>query len=362
MRRSKSVAWNGLGALLLAVCTLLEGCHAGRHDRGPVIEFSRIPPAAEGGRERVDTISGRVTGARPGQQIVIYVRSGSGPWWVQPWPDHPFIPIHPDMTWSTETHLGLDYAALLVEPGYHPQATIDLAPTLGGPIVGLTIAKGVGYLPTAVKPLQFSGYDWQVRTIRSDRGGLNNPYDPSNAWTDASGALHLRITKKSGEWTCAEMKLTRSLGYGTYIVAVRDISHLEPAVVFGMLTWDTKGADQSYREMDTEISRWGDAKSKYNAQYGIQPFYIPGNVERFSAPSGPLTHSFHWEAGRVSFKTVRGSSMRPGAPVVAQQVFTSGVPTAGDAKFYLNLYVVASDKSPVQKDTEVVIDKFEYLP
>jgi hypothetical protein len=41
---------------------------------------------AQGGRERVDTISGRVRNARPKQQIVIYAHSG--PWWVQPWPPY----------------------------------------------------------------------------------------------------------------------------------------------------------------------------------------------------------------------------------------------------------------------------------
>ena len=49
---------------------------------------------------------------------------------------------------------------------------------------------------------------------------MNNPYDGDNAWTDASGALHLQITRKSGRWSCAEAELTRSLGYGTYIVVV----------------------------------------------------------------------------------------------------------------------------------------------
>ena len=83
-------------------------------------------PAAQGGRERVDEIAGRVSGARPGQQIVVYARSG--PWWVQPWPDKPFIPIKADGTWSTPTHLGFEYAALLVDPGYHPPPTIDTAP------------------------------------------------------------------------------------------------------------------------------------------------------------------------------------------------------------------------------------------
>jgi hypothetical protein len=52
----------------------------------PSIEFTHIPPAAQGGPERVDTISGRVRNARPKQQIVIYAHSG--PWWVQPWPPY----------------------------------------------------------------------------------------------------------------------------------------------------------------------------------------------------------------------------------------------------------------------------------
>src|SRR5262245_26746142 len=77
---------------LLFFCIALNGCQFRHADRGPSIEFSKIPPAAQGGRERVDFIAGRVTGAHDGQQIVVYARSGT--WWVQPWPDRPFISIH----------------------------------------------------------------------------------------------------------------------------------------------------------------------------------------------------------------------------------------------------------------------------
>jgi hypothetical protein len=89
---------------------------------------------------------------------------------------------------------------------------------------------------------------------------------------------------------------------------------------------------------------------------------VPGNVAPFIAPSGTLTHSMHWESGRASFKTVRGSSIQAGAPVVAEHVFTSGVPSPGQEKFQFLFYVVASDKSPMQKEAEVVVEKFEYLP
>jgi hypothetical protein len=240
---------------------------------------------------------------------------------------------------------------------------MDVAPTQGGSVVFVKIVKGTGtptFAPT--KPLKFSDYDWDVRTIASDRGGTNNLYDPDNAWTDAGGALHLQIKKKSGRWSCAEMALNRSLGYGTYEVTVRDTSHLEPAAVFSMITFDEWGGDQNYREMDVEVSRWGDATNKNNTQYVIQPFYIPGNVFAFAAPSGTLTHLMRWESGRASFKTFRGTSVGAGAPVVSEREFTSGVPSPSQAKIYLIFYVIASDKNPLQKESEVVIEKFEYLP
>ena len=348
-------------ALVLLMGILLTGCRSQKAHAGPAIEFTQIPPAAQGGRERVDTISGHVVGAHPGQHIVVYARSG--PWWVQPWPDKPFIPIQADSSWTTPTHLGFEYSALLVDPEYHPPPTMDMAPSQGGSVVAVTTVKGVGPPEIApTKPLHFSGYDWKVRTIAGDRGGLNNLYGSDSAWTDSRGALHLRIKKKGDRWSCAEVELTRSLGYGTYIVVVRDTTHLEPAAVLGMNTFDDWGGDQHYREMDIELGRWGDATSKNNAQYGIQPFYVPGDVAPFTAPSGTLTHSLHWESGRASFKTVRGSSPHSGATVVFEHVFTSGVPSPGQEKFQFLFYVIASDKNPLKKENEVVVEKFEYLP
>src|SRR5215831_17753218 len=156
-------------ALLLICCFLptLSGCRQSAGEHRPSIEFTKIPPAAQGGRERVAAIAGRVIGARAGQRIVVYARSG--PWWVQPWPDKPFLAIQ-DSEWGTETHLGYEYAALLVDPSYHPPATMDTAPIEGGAVVAVNIVKGVGSLPPPPsKPLQFAGYDWKVRTIAGDR-------------------------------------------------------------------------------------------------------------------------------------------------------------------------------------------------
>jgi hypothetical protein len=354
------IAWRH-AVCLTAFLFLLAGCRSRQSAVGPTVEFTKIPPAAQGGRERVDTISGRITGARPGQRIVIYAMSG--PWWVQPWPDQPFITIQSDSTWSATSHLGFRYAAMLVDPGYQPPPTMDVAPAVGGSVAALAIVDGVGkpqIAPTV--PIKFSGYDWGVRTIAGDRGGMNLPYDGDNAWVDPQGAMHLRIKKKGNKWSCAEVELSHSLGYGTYIVTARDTSQLEPAAVLSLNTFDDWGGEQNYREVDVELSRWGDAANKNNAQFALQPFYVPGNVAPFTAPAGVLTHSFHWEPGRLKFVTVRGPSMHEGAPVVSEHVFTSGVPSSGHEKMQFLFYVVASDKNPMQKENEVVLEKFEYLP
>jgi hypothetical protein len=155
--------------------------------------------------------------------------------------------------------------------------------------------------------------------------------------------------------------LTRSLGYGLYRFVVQESSHLEPAAVLGMFTWDDSGADQNHREVDVEISRWGDANSK-NTQYVVQPYYVPANVVRFMTPAGAVTHSFRWEPGRVSFESALGAGTgRPGR-VVSEHVFTSGVPSPGGELVHLNLYSFDNKRNPLRNASEVVIEKFEYLP
>src|SRR5581483_2593504 len=114
-------------------------------------------------------------------------------------------------------------------------------------------------------------------------------------------------------------------------------------------------------EMDIEISRWGSPAGK-NAQYVVQPYYVPANVVQFFSPAGPLTYSFDWEPGRVAFRTMRRSGAAGKPDVIASHVFTSGVPSAGAETVHLNLYVFYNHQVRLQHGVEVTIEKFEYLP
>jgi signal transduction histidine kinase len=95
-----------------------------------VIEFTSIAVAGAGDPEKLSTIRGRVIGAKPGQQIILYAK-GETAWWVQPFANQPFTRIQPDSQWANSTHPGSQYAALLVGPDFHPPLTPDVLPTEG---------------------------------------------------------------------------------------------------------------------------------------------------------------------------------------------------------------------------------------
>jgi hypothetical protein len=344
-QRARWILNSAVGA---ALCLSVSNCGSYQAGAAPAIEFTRIPPAEDGSPQLLETIEGRVRGARPGERIVLYALSGA--WWVQPVTEQPFTAIEKDSNWRNRTHPGVRYAALLVDGQYRPPLKVNSLPDTGGHV--LAVASVPGAAPVPAKTIQFSGYRWEVRQVANDPGGSLNFYDPANAWIDNSGFLHLRTTKRNGQWVSAEVKLIRSLGYGSYRIVVRDVAHLEPATVFALFTWDELGPS---RELDVEFSRWGEPQDK-NAQYVIQPYVVPANTVRFMAPPGRLTVSARWEAGRATFQTTQGST------VVAEHTFTSGIPSAGNETIRMNLYVYDDKRHPPQHDSEVVIEKFEFLP
>jgi len=341
------------------LCLSAAGCHS-QSAAHPSIEFTTVPQAAAGGPDEFAPVAGRVTGALPNQRIVLFARSDEG-WWVQPFRSRPFTEIGPDSTWKNQIHLGQEYAALLVGPDYRPPATAQSLPEPGAGIIAVARAAGSGrFVSPSVKTISFSGYDWIVRQVQNDRHGMND-YDARNVWVDAEGHLHLLLTERDGHWTCAEVRLARSLGYGTYTFEVRDTSQLDPSAAFSMYTFDRLGSDQNFRELTVDISRWGEP-ANMDGQFVVQPETVPANVFRFAVPAGPATHSFRWEPGRVAFRSVRGTgSSRTGA-VVAEQLFTARVPTAGAETPHLTLLYDRSAARPPSKSVEVVVEKFTFLP
>jgi len=124
---------------LLLVVVLISGCTQ-KTGTAPIIEFTTVPLAAAATPNTMGVIKGRVIGARPGQRIVLYA-GGKPTWWVQPFADQPFTEIQPDSSWSSSTHPGAEYAALLVGPDFHPPLVTDALPREG--VLASAVTKGL---------------------------------------------------------------------------------------------------------------------------------------------------------------------------------------------------------------------------
>ena len=346
---------------VFAVCSWLGGCRSQSADSRPVVVFTRVPARSSNSAGQLYTISGRVKDSRPGQRIVLYARIEAR-WAVQPRPNEPFTRIEKDGRWSTTTQFGSDYAALLVEPTFNPPELTESLPAIGSGVAAAAIVddRGVNAELPPPQTLNFSGYEWAMSSGTIFRAGSRNFFDPANASTDANGNLHLRISGSEGKWTAAEVRLTRSLGYGTYRFTVRDVSRLDPSAVLTLVSWDGVGTEQNRRELDIELSRWGYVIND-NAHYVVQPYYVPANIVRFKVPAGTFTYSFQWEPGQVTFSTSAGNGA-PGVPLLKQHVFTSGVPAAGNELVRISLYVFDKGQVPLKNENEIVVEKFEYLP
>jgi hypothetical protein len=356
--RLRSSAILTIAGLLLA----LMACHkTAQPSLESTISFTQVPQWDLGDLNQEDVIEGTVSGSRPGQNMVVYSKTG-GLWWLQPRLNSPFTPILPGGVWRNEVHLATDYAALLVDSTYHPAAVLAELPKVGRGIE--TVAASPGQKRSSSFFVNFSGFQWRVRKVPSARGGTKNPYDPNNVYVDQSGALHLQVVNRNNQWTCSEVNVTRSLGYGTYVFTVEDTSDLDPAAFFAIFTWDHSSKQGNHGEFDINISRWGDPQNENgNAQFVVQPAFLPLNLTRFRAPGGKLQHTIVWEEGRVTMLTsqVSGKQTR----LVSKHVFTDEVPRPGDESLRMALYAYSdpNHKLPaIRRRSEVVVDRFEFLP
>lgn len=113
------------------------GAGAGR----PFIEITDVPHKGAGGPDIMERIAGRVSGVNAEEcKVVLFAYSDK--WYVQPLFDSPDTTIKDKGKWENDTHLGSEYAALLVKNSYKPPNTTGTLPDVGGPV--LAVAKVAG--------------------------------------------------------------------------------------------------------------------------------------------------------------------------------------------------------------------------
>jgi hypothetical protein len=338
------------------------------HALEPTIEYTDIP--AFGTADPLKGQAGNIAPADYSVAVYIYV---SG-WWTKPTTTAPLTAISKDGSWEcdciraeSDRH-ATRFAAFLVPSSYSPPS-VSGSPELPEDLYSSAAAYAIQSRPTG-RQLDFSGYRWWVKdTFGSTWGPGPNYFSSStnNVWVDAAGRLHLRVTKVSDKWLCAEVVSMRSFGYGTYRVYVDTPTEvIDLNAILGLFTWSDSPA-YAHREIDVEISRWSDETDRNNAQFVVQPWTTPGNLKRFRIPAtkSNTTHCFKWTPKNIKFISYENhyKSNKSGNNTCKSWTYSgSDVPKAGDENFRMNLWLSEGIAPSDGEEMEIIISRFEFIP
>lgn len=187
--------------------------------------------------------------------------------------------------------------------------------------------------------LRFSGYEWIASEAPEGKAPGPNPFrnSPRTIDLDERGRLRLAVDLVDGKWSCAELRLDRPLGYGTYEVGISgDLSRLDPQAVFGFFTYDHL-APPHHGEIDIEFAKWGDREHP-GGNLTVQPYDTPGNTFLFSTAAAPgvTVCRFLWRKEGVDFLVLFREG--PAERVLARWRKEISIPP-GEATLHLNLWL-----------------------
>jgi len=224
-------------------------------------------------------------------------------------------------------------------------------------------------LVAATNTLQFAGYTWNVT---NSGGGSQGPgpniFDPSYAWVDANGFLHLKLAKSptDGKYHCAEVTLAQNLGYGTYQWSVEGaLGSFDKNVVFGMFNYS---GNDGFDEMDIEYSKWGVQNNNKTLNYTLYPQTgsTQSSVEvvyPFTLSGTYTTQRFVRTSNSVTFKSLEGFH-DDDTNLYASQAWTNPPNSVSSLAMpvLMNLWLFQGKKPAAGYSVEIIIHNFKFTP
>jgi hypothetical protein len=219
--------------------------------------------------------------------------------------------------------------------------------------------------------LHWSGREWKVTN-----GGMAGVVkgNPANVSVDEHGYLHLRIVKRDGTYTAAEVFSTEKVGFGTYQWQVEGaVDKMDKTTVLGLFNYGAQagiGVD-SENEIDIEFSQWNDTCHGCNADFTFYP--ATGNKslgpmeDNFTYdPKGSTltTARFEWSSARI-VGTIMGGLQPIGTTANVLQTLTFA-PADYKARIPQVALPVAMNlwcfHATPASDQEVVLRSFQFVP
>jgi len=332
----------------------------------PSVEFTMIPGWAGSGQ--LQGIVHHTTPAGHGVAVYIFLEEAGG-WWNKPYASATVTAIQPDSLFNATIAIAptdpfaTKIIAFLIPLTYSP-------PVISGgelPSALFSFPYTVTCRPHGSRILSWSGLDWVVKRsignplIAMGPGpNIFNDHD-SMVWVDGQQRLHLRVARSGNNWHCSELICRSSLGYNRYRFDLAGrVDQLDPNIIAGIFTWDDCAplsipADNNYREMDLEFSRWGTAGNA-NAQFVVQPWDAAGHIKRFNMDLTGIGHSEHlfdWRPDSILFKSSWGSDSCSWSYKQQGQI-----PLPGNENVRINLYLYQGLAPANQFDGELILNSF----
>jgi len=222
--------------------------------------------------------------------------------------------------------------------------------------------------PAVAKTIDWSGYTWEVR----DGGGGPGPnnWSADNVSVDRQKRLHLKIAKRDGKWSCAELTMTKALGFGRYEFDVDSPAEfMNDNIVLGLFNYPTRdiGPDGT-NEIDIEYATWG-GQQKEHGNWTVWPAVI--GVEHGSSQFVPTcetagsVNTFYWTQDYVSFDwkpVYEGLAGMPCASLhwsyhpadVNKSIPQHPLPV------HINLWLFNGKPPTDDKEVEIIVSAFRY--
>ncbi|XP_055327839.1 beta-glucanase-like [Paramacrobiotus metropolitanus] len=219
------------------------------------------------------------------------------------------------------------------------------------------------------KILTFSGRQWSVRNQTQAGPGPNN-WDETNMFLDNKGHLHLKITNRNGNWSCAGVAGIERLGFGRYQFQIEGrIDRLDKNVVLGLFNYPPRdvGPDTT-NEIDIEYAKWGNANAK-TGNFAVWPS-ASGRKQtsyRFDATltGSYTTQSFIWRNDTILFSAQHGHQNNNRlneyaswsfAPASSLDIPQNPMPAM------MNLWLFKGAPPSDIREVEIVIHSFSFIP
>ncbi len=227
----------------------------------------------------------------------------------------------------------------------------------------------IGALPALSQTLKFSGYEWQVKSGES-LGPGPNAWNPANVWVDKKGWLHLKISHHDDKWDCAEVQMTKSLGFGTYqFQVIGRIDQLDRNVVLGLFNYPTRdiGPDGT-NEIDIEFAHWGLADAPignytiWPAKEGVKE---TSQTFRFMLNGEATTQRFTWDSKSILLQSLHGhrndNKEEFGHWLFQPEDYQDRIPQH-PIPVLINLWLFRGNAPTDGKEVELVLRSFKFTP